>query len=76
MKSNDDKVPGIRKTTARRKVVEAQVQLDKLAKVDDQEYQRRVSAKAYELYARRGYKHGYHLEDWTQAERIIREGLE
>lgn len=75
MKSNDDKIPGIRKTTARKKVIEAHDHLDTIAKLDQEEYNRRVAAKAYELYAQRGYKHGYHQEDWAQAERIIKEGL-
>jgi hypothetical protein len=52
------------------------VQLDSQAELDQQEYHRRVACKAYELYAQRGYKHGYHQEDWHQAERIIKEGLE
>lgn len=75
MKSNDDKA-GIRKTTARKKVTEAHDSLEKMMKMDSEEYNRRVAAKAYDLYVRRGYKHGYHQEDWAQAERIIKEGLE
>lgn len=73
---NDDKTSRVKKTVARKKVIEAQVQLDNQAQVDDQEFRRRVACKAYELYVQRGYKHGYHAEDWNQAERIIREGLE
>lgn len=73
---NDDKLPRVKKTVARKKVIEAQVQLDNQAQMDEQEFRRRVACKAYELYVQRGYKHGYHTEDWNQAERIIREGLE
>lgn len=76
MKSNNDKIPSIKKTTARKKVIEAQVQLDSQTQTDQQEYQRRVACKAYELYVKRGYKHGHHQEDWLQAERIVKEGLE
>ncbi len=57
-------------------MIEAQDHLDTIAKLDQEEYNRRVSAKAYELYAQRGYKHGYHQEDWAQAERIVKEGLQ
>ena len=76
MKSNNDKIPGLKKTTARKKVIEAQGQVDSQAQLDEQEYQRRVACKAYELFAQRGYQHGHHAEDWQQAERIIKEGLE
>jgi hypothetical protein len=31
----------------------------------------RVAARAYELYAERGYRQGYALEDWLEAEREI-----
>ncbi|MCS6289071.1 MAG: DUF2934 domain-containing protein [Nitrospira sp.] len=30
-----------------------------------------VAKRAYELYAERGYRHGYALEDWLEAEREI-----
>ena len=38
---------------------------------------RRVSAEeisrvAYKLFERRGFKHGHDLEDWLEAERIVR----
>ncbi|MBL8036410.1 MAG: DUF2934 domain-containing protein [Nitrospira sp.] len=34
--------------------------------------QARISDHAYELYAERGYRQGYALEDWLEAERAIR----
>lgn len=31
----------------------------------------RIAARAYELHAQRGYRHGFALEDWLEAEREI-----
>jgi hypothetical protein len=31
----------------------------------------RIARKAYELYERRGRRHGRHLEDWLEAERQV-----
>ena len=33
--------------------------------------QARIARRAYELHAERGYRHGYDLEDWIDAEREI-----
>ena len=33
--------------------------------------QARVAQRAYELHVERGYRHGYALEDWVEAEREI-----
>ena len=33
--------------------------------------QARIAKRAYELHAERGYRHGYSLEDWVEAEREI-----
>lgn len=33
--------------------------------------QARISRRAYELHAERGYRHGYALEDWVEAEREV-----
>ena len=30
-----------------------------------------IAARAYELYSERGYRHGYALDDWLEAEREI-----
>ncbi len=34
--------------------------------------QDRISKRAYELYQKRGGKHGLHEDDWHRAEREIR----
>jgi hypothetical protein len=36
------------------------------------DFQERVSQKAYELFQRRGGEPGHDLEDWLEAERLIR----
>jgi Protein of unknown function (DUF2934) len=33
--------------------------------------QARIAKRAYELHAARGYRHGYAVEDWIEAEREI-----
>ena len=33
--------------------------------------QARIAKRAYEIHAERGYRHGYALEDWIEAEREI-----
>ena len=33
--------------------------------------QPRIAQRAYELHVERGYRHGYALEDWVEAEREI-----
>lgn len=30
-----------------------------------------IAKRAYELYSERGYRHGYALDDWLEAEREI-----
>ncbi|MDX1419717.1 MAG: DUF2934 domain-containing protein [Rubricoccaceae bacterium] len=32
-----------------------------------------ISHRAYELFQKRGGKHGYHVQDWHEAERQLRE---
>ena len=39
------------------------------------DYGNRVRKIAYELYERRGYVHGHELEDWLEAEKIIKEEI-
>ena len=34
--------------------------------------QKRIAERAYQLFLKRGGKHGYHQQDWMQAEREIR----
>jgi len=31
-----------------------------------------ISRRAYEIWARRGFSHGNHNQDWTQAERELK----
>lgn len=45
------------------------VQSQSLSPPDD--IQARITDRAYELYAERGYRQGYALEDWLEAEREI-----
>jgi hypothetical protein len=35
--------------------------------------QERIAKRAYELFLARGGQHGYHIQDWTQAEKEIKE---
>ena len=65
----------VKKTAARKKVIDAQEHLDAQTKMDHEEYCSKVASKAYELFERRGYQHGADLEDWLQAERLVQEGL-
>ena len=44
-------------------------------KVGPEEFYRRVSQKAYELYISRGANHGNDQGDWLQAERLVRAEL-
>ncbi len=75
MKPNSSKLTVVKKTTARKKVIDAHEQLDAQSKINQEEYCQKVAVKAYELFERRGYQHGSDLEDWLQAERLIQEGL-
>ncbi len=35
--------------------------------------QERIAKRAYELFLARGGQHGYHIQDWDQAEKEIKE---
>ncbi|MBI3802142.1 MAG: DUF2934 domain-containing protein [Nitrospirae bacterium] len=39
--------------------------------MEETSLEQRIAEKAYELFQQRGGDHGYHLEDWLEAERII-----
>ena len=41
-------------------------------KVSKEDFYRRVSQKAYELYISRGADHGSDQSDWFEAERLVR----
>jgi hypothetical protein len=38
-------------------------------------FQERVNQKAYELFQRRGGEPGHDMEDWLEAERLVRDEL-
>lgn len=38
----------------------------------DEDFYQRVQEAAYQLYVARGCAHGYDVEDWIQAERIVK----
>lgn len=44
-------------------------------KMTADEFIARVRMKAYEIYEKRGYSHGKDLDDWLEAERIVKEEL-
>jgi hypothetical protein len=76
MKQNSAKSPVRKPAAARKNVREAQQQIDAQNQSQDfnqQEYNVRVAIKAYELFERRGFQHGFHVEDWLQAEQLIKE---
>ncbi len=37
-----------------------------------EDFNQKVAQKAYELFVARGCAHGYDVEDWYQAERIVK----
>ena len=43
--------------------------------ISDEELYERVARKAHELYQQRGEEHGYDLDDWLTAERLVQEEL-
>ena len=44
-------------------------------RVSREEFMQLVQQKAYELYEKRGCKQGNDLEDWLNAERLVKEDL-
>ena len=44
---------------------------EEVAPLSLQEIQKRIAAKAYELYEARGSSHGRDREDWLEAERLV-----
>ena len=44
-------------------------------RVSADEYIQRVQFKAYELYVQRSYNHGNDLDDWLEAERLVKADL-
>ena len=42
------------------------------AKLGHEELQEMIGKKAYELYEKRGREHGRELDDWLEAEKIVK----
>ena len=49
--------------------------LDNENRVSREEFMQLVQKKSYELYEKRGSKQGNDLEDWLNAERLVKEDL-
>jgi len=49
--------------------------LDNENRVSREEFMQLVQQKAYEIYEKRGCKPGNDLEDWLNAERLVKLGL-
>lgn len=48
---------------------------DNEKRVSREEFMQLVQKKAYEIYEKRGCKSGNDLEDWLNAERLVKEEL-
>jgi hypothetical protein len=48
---------------------------DSLKRVSKEEFMQLVQKKAYDIYEERGYRAGNDLEDWLNAERLVKEEL-
>ena len=48
---------------------------DNSKRVSKEEFMQLVQKKAYDIYEERGYKAGNDLEDWLNAERLVKEEL-
>jgi hypothetical protein len=48
---------------------------DNLKRVSKEEFMQLVQKKAYDIYEERGCKAGNDLEDWLNAERLVKEEL-
>ena len=49
--------------------------LDNENRVSREEFMQLIQQKAYEIYEKRGCKPGNDLEDWLNAERLVKLGL-
>jgi len=49
--------------------------LDNENRVSREEFMQLVQKKSYELYEKRGCQPGNDLEDWLEAERLVKEDL-
>jgi hypothetical protein len=55
----------------RTKTISKTVAAKRVERIEDGERNDRVAARAYELFAARGYEHGHDVEDWLAAEAEI-----
>lgn len=55
----------------RTKTISKTVAPKRVEREDDTTRGERVAARAYELFAARGYEHGHDVEDWLAAEAEI-----
>jgi hypothetical protein len=39
--------------------------------VNGQDVQEEIAKVAYDIFEKRGYQHGSHVEDWVEAEKIV-----
>ena len=60
---------------ARKKIEESPRPAARGAMPDRDELRRRTAEKAYSLYLRRDRAPGHDLEDWLEAERLVREEM-
>src|SRR5262245_31496718 len=60
---------------ARKKIPESPRPIAPVPMPDGDELRRRVAERAYGLYVARGRAPGHDLEDWLQAERLVRAEL-
>jgi hypothetical protein len=44
------------------------------APANKQDQKERIKRTAYAIYEKRGYAHGYDLQDWLEAEKIVQNG--
>ncbi len=62
-----------KKTTAKKSTARKTTAKKSTAKADSElSTEERISKRAYELFEARGGKHGYHHEDWLQAEKEVK----
>lgn len=59
----------MKKESANKK--EEPVEAELTGRGDDRPIHERIAERAYELHQKRGSAHGYDLDDWLEAERIV-----
>jgi hypothetical protein len=59
-----------KKTTAKPAGAYSKKMLNAIS-LSQEEINKLIASKAYELYESRGYQHGHDLEDWVRAEKLV-----